>query len=88
MTFYILDLVGVAVFTVSGALAAGRTGLDLFGVLVMSGRREGFASRPPQNPPCGFPATGSSRCVTGRFLQTVGWRERGVGSLSQSFLVR
>jgi uncharacterized membrane protein YeiH len=36
MLFYILDLVGVAVFAVSGALAAGRTGLDLFGVLVIA----------------------------------------------------
>ncbi|MDR1529757.1 MAG: TRIC cation channel family protein, partial [Burkholderiales bacterium] len=34
MTFYILDLVGVAVFAVSGALAAGRTELDLLGVIV------------------------------------------------------
>lgn len=36
MTFYILDLVGVAVFAVSGALAAGRTGLDLLGVIVIA----------------------------------------------------
>ena len=36
MCFYLLDLVGVAVFAVSGALAAGRTGLDLFGVLVIA----------------------------------------------------
>jgi uncharacterized membrane protein YeiH len=36
MIFYILDLVGVAVFAVSGVLAAGRTGLDLFGVIVIA----------------------------------------------------
>jgi uncharacterized membrane protein YeiH len=36
MRFYLLDLVGVAVFAVSGALAAGRTGLDLFGVIVIA----------------------------------------------------
>jgi len=36
MLFYILDLVGVAVFAVSGALAAGRTGLDLLGVIVIA----------------------------------------------------
>ena len=33
---YALDLFGVAVFAVSGALAAGRTGMDLFGVMVVS----------------------------------------------------
>jgi uncharacterized membrane protein YeiH len=33
---YLLDLLGVAVFAVSGALAAGRTGLDLFGVIVIA----------------------------------------------------
>jgi uncharacterized membrane protein YeiH len=33
---YLLDLLGVAVFAVSGALAAGRTGLDLFGVVVIA----------------------------------------------------
>jgi uncharacterized membrane protein YeiH len=32
---YALDLVGVAVFSVSGALAAGRKGLDLLGVIVL-----------------------------------------------------
>ncbi|MGD9489698.1 MAG: trimeric intracellular cation channel family protein [Calditrichaceae bacterium] len=32
----ILDLMGVAVFAVSGALAAGRKGLDLLGVLVIA----------------------------------------------------
>src|SRR3954463_14300820 len=31
----VLDLVGVAVFAVSGAIAAGRRGLDLLGVLVL-----------------------------------------------------
>jgi uncharacterized membrane protein YeiH len=34
--FYVLDLLGVAVFAVSGALAAGRTGLDLLGVVVIA----------------------------------------------------
>jgi uncharacterized membrane protein YeiH len=34
--FYLLDLLGVAVFAVSGALAAGRAGLDLLGVLVIA----------------------------------------------------
>ena len=33
---YFLDLAGVAVFAVSGALAAGRSRLDLFGVLVLA----------------------------------------------------
>ena len=36
MTLYILDLLGVAVFAVSGALAAGRKNLDWVGVLVLS----------------------------------------------------
>jgi uncharacterized membrane protein YeiH len=31
-----LDLIGVAVFAISGALAAGRKGLDLLGVLVLA----------------------------------------------------
>jgi uncharacterized membrane protein YeiH len=35
MLLYVLDLVGVAVFAVSGALAAGRRGLDLLGVIVL-----------------------------------------------------
>lgn len=33
MILYILDLLGVAVFAASGALAAGRKSLDLLGVL-------------------------------------------------------
>ena len=33
---YVLDLIGVAVFAVSGALAAGRAGLDLLGVIVLA----------------------------------------------------
>jgi uncharacterized membrane protein YeiH len=33
---YLLDLLGVAVFAVSGALAAGRAGLDLLGVVVIA----------------------------------------------------
>jgi uncharacterized membrane protein YeiH len=32
---HILDLVGIAVFAISGALAAGRKGLDLLGVVVL-----------------------------------------------------
>jgi len=36
MLLYILDLIGVAVFAVSGALAAGRLGLDLLGVVVLA----------------------------------------------------
>jgi uncharacterized membrane protein YeiH len=36
MFLYILDLVGVAVFAVSGALAAGRLELDLLGVVVLA----------------------------------------------------
>jgi len=36
MIFYWLDLLGVAVFAASGALAAGRVGLDLFGVIVVA----------------------------------------------------
>src|SRR4051812_42556250 len=35
MLVYVLDLVGVAVFAVSGALAAGRKHLDLIGVIVL-----------------------------------------------------
>ncbi len=34
--FYLLDLAGVAVFAVSGALAALRSGLDLLGVVVIA----------------------------------------------------
>jgi len=34
--FHLLDLLGVAVFAVSGVLAAGRKSLDLFGVLVIA----------------------------------------------------
>jgi uncharacterized membrane protein YeiH len=33
---YVFDLMGVAVFAVSGALAASRKGLDLFGVVVIA----------------------------------------------------
>jgi len=33
---YILDLFGVSVFAVTGALAAGRKQMDLFGVIVLS----------------------------------------------------
>ena len=36
MALYTLDLLGVAVFAVSGVLAAGRKGLDLLGVLVIA----------------------------------------------------
>lgn len=36
MLLYWLDLLGVAVFAVSGALTAGRAGLDLLGVLVIA----------------------------------------------------
>lgn len=36
MYLYVLDLVGVAVFAISGALAAGRRRLDLIGVLVLA----------------------------------------------------
>ena len=36
MALYLLDLLGVAVFAVSGALAAGRARLDLFGVVVIA----------------------------------------------------
>ena len=36
MPLYLLDLVGVAVFAVTGALAAGRKRLDLIGVLVLA----------------------------------------------------
>lgn len=36
MVLYILDLIGVAVFAVSGALAAGRKGMDLLGVLIIA----------------------------------------------------
>ncbi|MDX2214211.1 MAG: trimeric intracellular cation channel family protein [Oculatellaceae cyanobacterium bins.114] len=36
MIFYVLELLGVAVFAVSGALAAGRKSLDLLGVVVIA----------------------------------------------------
>ena len=36
MLLYVVDLIGVAVFAVSGALAAGRKRLDLLGVLVIA----------------------------------------------------
>lgn len=36
MVLYLLDLFGVAVFAVSGALAAGRKNMDLLGVLVVA----------------------------------------------------
>ena len=36
MLLYVFDLMGVAVFAVSGALAASRKRLDLFGVLVIA----------------------------------------------------
>jgi uncharacterized membrane protein YeiH len=35
-TLHYLDLLGIAVFAVSGALAAGRKGLDLLGVIVLA----------------------------------------------------
>ena len=36
MLLYLLDLIGIAVFAISGALAAGRKGLDLVGVIVLA----------------------------------------------------
>ena len=36
MLLYVLDLLGIAVFAVSGALAAGRKRLDLLGVVVLA----------------------------------------------------
>jgi len=36
VTLYLIDLAGVAVFAVSGVLAAGRKKLDLFGVVVLA----------------------------------------------------
>jgi len=36
MLLYLLDLFGVAVFAASGALAAGRAGMDLLGVVVLA----------------------------------------------------
>ena len=36
MLLHLLDLIGVAVFAISGALAAARRGLDLLGVLVLA----------------------------------------------------
>ena len=36
MYLYVLDLLGVAVFAISGALAAGRRRLDLIGVVVLA----------------------------------------------------
>jgi len=34
--FYVLNLLGVAVFAISGALAAGRKGMDFLGVIVIA----------------------------------------------------
>ena len=34
--YYILDLLGVFVFAISGSLTAGRKGLDLLGVIIIS----------------------------------------------------
>jgi uncharacterized membrane protein YeiH len=36
LILYTADLTGVAVFAVSGALAAQRKGLDIFGVIVIA----------------------------------------------------
>lgn len=36
MDLYVLDLIGVGVFAVSGAIAAGRKSLDILGVLVIA----------------------------------------------------
>jgi uncharacterized membrane protein YeiH len=36
MYLYLMDLVGVFAFAVSGALRAGRESMDLFGVLVIA----------------------------------------------------
>ena len=36
MTIYLLDLFGVAVFAITGALAAGKKNMDLFGVVVLA----------------------------------------------------
>ena len=36
MALYLLDLFGIAVFAVSGALTAGRKGMDLFGAAVVA----------------------------------------------------
>jgi uncharacterized membrane protein YeiH len=36
VALYLLDLFGVLVFAISGALVAGRCGMDVFGVLVVS----------------------------------------------------
>ena len=36
MLLYVLDLLGVAVFAVSGALAGAQRGLDLFGMSVLA----------------------------------------------------
>lgn len=35
-TLYLLDLLGVAIFAISGALAAGRKGLDFLGVIIIA----------------------------------------------------
>ncbi|GJQ61322.1 MAG: membrane protein [Melioribacteraceae bacterium] len=34
--FYLFDLLGISVFAISGALAAGRKGLDLLGIIIIS----------------------------------------------------
>lgn len=36
MALYLLDMFGIAVFAVSGALTAGRKNMDLFGVIVVA----------------------------------------------------
>ncbi len=35
-TLYLFDLLGVAIFAISGALAAGRKGLDFLGVIIIA----------------------------------------------------
>ncbi|HRP07023.1 MAG TPA: trimeric intracellular cation channel family protein [Gemmatimonadales bacterium] len=35
-TLYLLDLIGVAIFAISGALTAGRKGLDFLGVIIIA----------------------------------------------------
>jgi len=34
--YYCFDLIGIAVFAISGALTAGRKGLDLLGIIIIS----------------------------------------------------
>lgn len=73
MLLYVLDLIGVAVFAISGALAAGRRGLDLLGVIAL-GAATCFALEAAGVPRSPAALTGMAVCTALRFA--VIWWER------------